>query len=64
MKKLAHHPELPGTGITAARKRGRIMRLAMAPMKPAKPQLPCDVGLFSDNANQLDLVELARKETA
>lgn len=26
--------------------------------KARKPQLPCDVGLFSDEADQLDLVEM------
>lgn len=29
-----------------------------APMKPRKLQKPCDVGLFSDEADQLDLVEM------
>jgi hypothetical protein len=25
-------------------------------LQPSKPQLPCDIGLFSDEADQLDLV--------
>ncbi len=29
-----------------------------AGLKPAKPQEPCDIGLFSDDADQLDLVEM------
>ena len=29
-----------------------------APLKPAKPQLPADVGLFGDSHLQLDLVEM------
>jgi hypothetical protein len=29
-----------------------------APIKPAKPQRPCDHGLFSDEADQLDLCEM------
>lgn len=29
-----------------------------AGLKPAKPQQPCDIGLFSDDANQLDLCEM------
>jgi hypothetical protein len=29
-----------------------------APLKPAKAQLPADVGLFSDDHLQLDLVEM------
>jgi hypothetical protein len=31
-------------------------------IKANKPQLPCDVGLFGDDASQLDLLELARKK--
>lgn len=30
-------------------------RKAAAPLKPAKPQEPCDVGLFSDAKNQLEM---------
>jgi hypothetical protein len=37
-------------------------RKAAAPLKPAKPQEPCDVGLFSDDANQTDLVALAQSK--
>ena len=29
---------------------------ANSPLKPAKPQEPCDIGLFSDEKDQLDLV--------
>jgi len=29
-----------------------------AGLKPAKPQRACDIGLFSDDAAQLDLVEM------
>lgn len=29
-----------------------------ASTKPTKPQAPCDVGLFSDDRDQLDLVEM------
>lgn len=36
-------------------------RKAAAPLKPAKPQAACDVGLFSDDAAQSDLVDMARK---
>lgn len=36
-------------------------RRAAAPLKPAKPQQACDVGLFSDVATQTDLVDLVRK---
>jgi hypothetical protein len=34
-----------------------------APLKPARPQQPCDVGLFSDEADQLDLVEMFQQPT-
>ncbi|MES2166601.1 MAG: hypothetical protein V4458_06150 [Pseudomonadota bacterium] len=33
-------------------------RRAASPLKPKVPQRPCDVGLFSDEADQLDLVEM------
>lgn len=32
-------------------------RRGAAPLRPTVPQRPCDVGLFSDAAAQLDLVE-------
>jgi len=32
-------------------------------LKPAKPQLPADHGLFSDEANQLDLIEMFMEPT-
>jgi hypothetical protein len=38
-------------------------RRADAPIKPAKPQQPCDVGLFSDEADQLDLCEMFQDST-
>lgn len=31
---------------------------ASAPMRPRKPQKACDHGLFSDDADQLDLCEM------
>lgn len=41
-----------------------LLRLkAAAPIKPAKPQKPCDVGLFSDDADQLDLVSFFTEQT-
>jgi hypothetical protein len=33
---------------------------ARAPLKPRAPQNPCDLGLFSDDARQLDLVTLTK----
>jgi hypothetical protein len=35
-----------------------LTHLARRPMLPAKEQKPCDIGLFSDAANQLDLIEM------
>lgn len=38
---------------------GGLLRLkARAPMRPSRPQAACDIGLFSDEADQLDLVEM------
>jgi hypothetical protein len=37
---------------------GLLRRKAAAPIKPRKPQAPCDIGLFSDDADQMDLVEM------
>jgi hypothetical protein len=34
-----------------------------APAKPSRPQAPCDIGLFSDEADQLDLVEMFQDST-
>ncbi len=34
-----------------------------AGLKPAKPQKPMDVGLWSDDAAQLDLVEMLMEPT-
>jgi hypothetical protein len=47
--------EIVGTEADIA---GLIKIKAAAPIKPAKPQKPCDVGLFSDEADQLDLCEM------
>jgi hypothetical protein len=33
-------------------------RRANAPLRPNKAQQPCNVGLFSEDADQLDLVEM------
>lgn len=47
--------EMPGTSPDI----GGLLRLkAAAPIKPRKPQARCDIGLFSDEADQLDLVEM------
>ena len=41
----------------------RIAVQAAAPLKPARPQRACDHGLFSDDAAQLDLVEMLMEPT-
>lgn len=40
---------------------GYAQRLASARMVPARPQLPCDHGLFSDEAAQVDLIEMLQE---
>lgn len=47
--------DLPQTGPDV---RSLTQAKASAPMKPAKPQAPCDIGLFSDDADQMDLIEM------
>jgi hypothetical protein len=50
---LPGQTEIPGTAPACPAR-----RLAQAPLRPSRPQLPCDHGLFSDEAAQLDLVEM------
>jgi hypothetical protein len=38
--------------------RGEARRKAASSLKPTRPQAPCDMGLFSDESLQLDLVEM------
>lgn len=53
-------PSFPGTAADV----GGLLRIkAAAPIKPRKPQSPCDHGLFSDEADQLDLVEMFQDST-
>jgi hypothetical protein len=40
-----------------------LRRKSDAPIKPPKPQKPCDVGLFSDDADQLDLVSFFTEQS-
>lgn len=52
-KSRFEHPSLPGTSPDI----GGLLRLkAAAPMRPRRDQKPCDVGLFSDDVDQIDLV--------
>ena len=36
---------------------------ARQPLRPSKPQKACDIGLFSDDANQLDIVDMFMDST-
>lgn len=47
--------ELPGTGKDI---RGSLQRKANAPLKPSVAQQPCDLGIFSDSRNQVDMLDL------
>jgi hypothetical protein len=46
---------MPGCGPDIA---GLLRLKAAAPIKPRKPQQPMDIGLWSDEADQLDLCEM------
>jgi hypothetical protein len=48
----------PQLVLPGAERRSVAQIKSNAPLKPAKPQKPCDHGLFSDEADQLDLVEM------
>lgn len=52
--------ELAGT---APNQGEQARRLAAARLQPSRPQQPCDVGLFSDEVDQLDLCEMFRDTT-
>lgn len=52
--------EMPGTPADIA---GLLRIKAAAPIKPRKEQTPCDIGLFSDDADQLDLVSWFTEQT-
>ncbi len=47
--------EIPDTG---EHMRQHVAKLAAAPLKPLKAQLPADVGLFGDEALQADMCEI------
>lgn len=48
-------PALPGMTPLGIKPYAQI--LAEKRLQPARPQEPCDVGLFSDDRNQLDLLD-------
>lgn len=52
-------PALPGMTPLGLKPYAQVK--ADQPLRPAADQKPCDVGLFSDDAAQSDLVDLLRK---
>ena len=48
---------------TAERMAELARNKAAAPLMAPKPQQPCDIGLFSDEANQTDLIEMLMEPT-
>jgi hypothetical protein len=52
-------PQLPGCDHEPSKL--LLQRRAGAPLLPAKPQAPCDHGLFGDEHLQTDLVDAARR---
>jgi hypothetical protein len=58
--------DLPGQGTLpecVKDRTGLAMKRAAEPLRPSKPQKPMDIGLFSDEASQLDLVEMLQPPT-
>lgn len=56
---LPGQQDLPGCGRTPLW--AWLERRAAESLKPAKPQKPCDQGLFGDAAAQTDLVDLLNR---
>jgi hypothetical protein len=46
---------------TAADNAGLVKLMASAPLRAPKPQQPCDIGLWSDDARQIDLLDLTAR---
>lgn len=57
---LTNDPRQMDLPQTASDEAGLVKLLAAAPLRPRKPQNPCDHGLFSDEADQLELASLFR----
>jgi hypothetical protein len=55
---LPGQAEIPGTAPISDAE--QVRRKAAQPLRPTKPQARCDHGLFSYEAAQIDLVDLAR----
>ena len=53
-----------GIGNTLSQDQAALARRKAAqPLLAAKPQAPCNVGLFSDEAAQIDLIEISRVQS-
>lgn len=60
MKQDARQTSLSGTAPDI----GGLLRLkSAAAMKPSKPQKACDMGLFGDDAEQLDLITTTKGQS-
>lgn len=59
---MATQATIPGTAPITQRELAE--RRAALPLKPKADQRPCDVGLFSDEAAQFDLVDMLSVEPA
>jgi len=44
-----------------AQAKSYAQRLIEGRIKPRQPQQPCDIGLFGDDAAQLDLIDLTNR---
>ena len=44
--------------IPSAENADLVRRAIQQKLRPSKPQEPCDIGLFSDDAAQMDLIEM------
>jgi hypothetical protein len=56
-------PQAVIPGAEAARGASLAQMRANLPLRPKRPQRACDVGLFSDEADQLDLVSWFTEQT-
>jgi hypothetical protein len=54
MRADKHQADMPGTAPDRA---GLARKLANAPLRPSRPQEPCDQGLFGDGPAQIDLID-------
>jgi hypothetical protein len=58
--KTAAGPQYVMAGASSAGNHDIAQRRADKRLRPKVPQSPCDIGLFSDEAAQVDLLDLIR----